>query len=197
MLPSSHSRFVGDQSQDSLNDAENGVYDSTTHLTAPIPLVYIHRSQSRDLRSPLSGTASPIHQGITPAASVPELSLQWPVEQKPVDAKVLETTLKPSQPPPPKPKVKISRWILFQLWYNTYRKLFTFVILLNLAGIITAACSRFPYAENHMGALVLGNLLCAILMRNELFLRVLYTVAIYGLRGVSTLLCLTWLKVAD
>jgi len=47
-----------------------------------------------------------------------------------------------------------------------------------------ASLGRFSYAENHLGALVLGNLLCAILMRNELFLRVLYMIFIYGLRSV-------------
>src|SRR5690606_2344651 len=56
--------------------------------------------------------------------------------------------------------------------------------LLNLAGIILAALGRFPYAEKHLGALVLGNLLMAILMRNELFLRFLYLISIYGLRSV-------------
>jgi hypothetical protein len=50
-----------------------------------------------------------------------------------------------------------------------------------------AALNRFPYAEKHLGALVLGNLLCAILMRNELFLRFLYLIAIHGLRGVGQL----------
>jgi hypothetical protein len=48
-----------------------------------------------------------------------------------------------------------------------------------------AALGRFPYAVKHLGALVLGNLLMAILMRNELFGRFLYIVAIYGLRSVG------------
>jgi hypothetical protein len=34
--------------------------------------------------------------------------------------------------------------------------------------------------------LVLGNLLMAILMRNELFLRFLYIISIYGLRSVHS-----------
>ncbi|PBP15806.1 hypothetical protein BUE80_DR013445 [Diplocarpon rosae] len=49
---------------------------------------------------------------------------------------------------------------------------------------------HFPYAENHLGALVLGNLLAAIMVRNELFLRFLYFIAIYGLRAWAPL----WLK---
>lgn len=82
------------------------------------------------------------------------------------------------------PKPKLSRWDLFALWFNTYKKFFTFVISLNATGVTMAALGRFPYAENHLGALVLGNLLMAVLMRNELFLRCLYAVGIYGLRSV-------------
>ncbi|ORX98370.1 hypothetical protein BCR34DRAFT_640930 [Clohesyomyces aquaticus] len=105
-----------------------------------------------------------VHEGITPGSSVPELSLV-------------------PKPSPPKPT--ISKWVLINLWFNTYRKFFTLITLLNLTGIILAAIGRFPYADNHMGALVLGNLLCAILFRNELWMRFLYLVFIYGLRGVS------------
>lgn len=60
-------------------------------------------------------------------------------------------------------------------------------MLLNMTGIIMAALGRFRYADHHLGALVLGNLLLAVLMRNELFLRFLYTIAIYGLRSVGLL----------
>jgi hypothetical protein len=132
-----------------------------------------------------SSPCSPIHEGLTPYSSVtrfstlPRLSLAWPAGWQPRDERKPDSAVKP-----PKPKPKPSRWILFQLWFNTYRKFFTFVTLLNLAGIVMAALGRFPYAEKHLGALVLGNLLCAILMRNELFLRFLYLIAIYGLRSV-------------
>lgn len=85
---------------------------------------------------------------------------------------------------PERPQQNISRWILLRLWFNMYRKFFIFITLLNLTGIIMATLNRFPYATNHLGALVLGNLLCAILFRNELFLRLLYTISIYGLRSV-------------
>lgn len=76
------------------------------------------------------------------------------------------------------------RMILFQLWFNTYRKFFAFIVLLNLVGVIMAALDRFSYAENHPGALVLGNILAAILVRNELFGRFLYLIANHGLRSV-------------
>ncbi|KAH9967880.1 hypothetical protein BC827DRAFT_1373120 [Russula dissimulans] len=71
-------------------------------------------------------------------------------------------------------KKKGSKWILWNLWFNTYRKLFTFVVALNLVGIILAASGHFPYAEKWTGAMALGNLTVAILVRNELFGRFLY-----------------------
>lgn len=159
-----------------LDEAEKGMHDSTLELTAP-GFVYVD-STRQSLTPSLQLPVSPIHQGITPCTSVPDLTLSAP--EKPSDAVKPQTTVK--EPVTDKPrKPKISRWILFTLWFNTYRKFFTFVTLLNLTGIILAACGHFPYAENHMGALVLGNLLCAILMRNELWMRFLYMVAIYGL----------------
>jgi hypothetical protein len=54
------------------------------------------------------------------------------------------------------------------------RKLFTFVFILNMIGIILAASGHFPYAVKYTGAMALGNLNFAILMRNELFGRFLY-----------------------
>jgi hypothetical protein len=54
------------------------------------------------------------------------------------------------------------------------RKLFTLVVTLNAVGIAFAASGHFPYAEKWTGAMALGNLNCAILMRNELFGRFLY-----------------------
>jgi len=48
------------------------------------------------------------------------------------------------------------------------------VVTLNAVGIAFAASGHFPYAEKWTGAMALGNLNCAILMRNELFGRFLY-----------------------
>lgn len=180
MVVSPQSHLAGGRSQDSLDDAEKGMYESTLELTAPPPFVYMGPKRATHINTQLLSPASPVHEGITPFSSVPELSLSWPAGRRATDANVLEATVK--KPAPRKPK--ISRWILFDLWFNTYRKFFTFVTLLNLTGIIMAALGRFPYAENHLGALVLGNLLCAIMFRNELWMRFLYMVAIYGLRSV-------------
>lgn len=148
----------------------------------PSPFVYLDQNGTKNFNLPLS-PASPIHEGITPLSSVPELSLsKKAASPEHSDVKVPEAAIKRPNPPTP----MISQWVLFNLWFNTYRKFFVLVTLLNLAGIILAALGRFTYAENHLGALVLGNLLCAILFRNELFMRFLYIVLIYGLRSVRS-----------
>lgn len=171
---------VGGQSQDSLSDAEKGMYDSTVELTAPPPFVYAGQGRLPHL-NPLSSPVSPVHEGITPCTSVPELVLPKAGKNEVSYIEVVEAPVK--KPTPTKPK--ISRWIHFELWFNVYRRFFTFVVVFNLIGIVLAATGHFKYAENHLGALVLGNLLCAILMRNELFVRFLYVISIYGLRSVS------------
>lgn len=180
MVPELQPHISGDRSPNdsSIDDAERGICDSSTELTSPF--VYLGEKQPRGFDAHLS-PVSRIHEGITPLSSVPELSLSNPTASlQKSDVKVVEVLVKKQTPPKP----MISKWILFDLWFNTYRKFFTFVTLLNLTGIILAALGRFRYAENHLGALVLGNLLTAILFRNELFMRVLYFVFIYGLRSV-------------
>lgn len=174
---------VGGQSQDSLSDAEKGIYESTVELIAPPPFVYASQGRPAQLNTLLS-PVSPVHEGITPCTSVPELALPRSAKGEVTYVEVVE---KPVQKPAPITPT-ISRWVLCELWFNAYRRFFTFVVTLNLVGIILAATGNFRYAENHLGALVLGNLLCAILMRNELFVRALYILAIYGLRSVSLVL---------
>ncbi|KAB5550783.1 hypothetical protein GE09DRAFT_1239714 [Coniochaeta sp. 2T2.1] len=192
----SHDEEIRSHSNRDFDDAEKGLYDSLRNLPptppptlmAKKPAIHVETSLSNFSSTCLSpGALSPIHEGITPFSSVPVLSLAWP------GGRAADATLsRPGKPPtltkkPDRPKPKVSRWVLFNLWFNTYKKFFTFVTLLNLAGIIMAALGRFPYAENHLGALVLGNLLTAVLMRNELLLRCLYVIAIYGLRSWAPL----------
>lgn len=55
-----------------------------------------------------------------------------------------------------------------------FRKFFTFIIILNGIGLLLAALNIWTYPRHYTGAFVLGNLLFAILMRNELFGRLLY-----------------------
>ncbi|KAF2636249.1 hypothetical protein P280DRAFT_460074 [Massarina eburnea CBS 473.64] len=184
----------GDNNHDSLSDAEKGLYDSSQAFIAPPPFVFLGQKRTTHIQTNLLSPTSPVHEGITPLSSVPELSLSWPgpaSQHKPANASKLSTVAveKPPTPPPgAKPKKRrISRWVLFQLWFNTYRKFFTFVTLSNATGIALAGLGRFEYAEKHSGALVLGNLLCAIMFRNELWMRFLYMVAIYGLKGWAPL----------
>lgn len=183
MSTKSQSDLTSTRSFSSLDDAEKGAYDSTLEftfdVTPPLPL-YLGWEKSPDFFDSTQHLCpiTPVHEGTTPAASVPELSLQFPKGSRATDATELKVTAKK---PATKAPRKVSRRVLFILWFNVYRRFFTFIILLNLVGIIMAALGRFSYAENHLGALVLGNLLCAILMRNELFIRFLYMVAIYGL----------------
>ncbi|KAJ7077609.1 hypothetical protein C8R44DRAFT_896208 [Mycena epipterygia] len=95
---------------------------------------------------------------------------------------------------PKKRKRKVSRWIEFQLWFNTYRyahtrlsvalqsdqafgrKFFTIAVILNLVGFVFAVTGKWEYPRHYTGAFVLGNLQVAILMRNELFGRFLYLI---------------------
>lgn len=181
-MVSQPSHHAGAISQD-YDDAEKGLSDSSQSFVVLPPPAHVD-DRAPILDDTLFWPISPIHEGITPYSSVPVLTLSWPAGWQPADAANPKTT---TAEKPVRAKPKISRWILFELWFNTYKRFFTFVTLLNLAGIIMASLGRFPYAETHLGALVLGNLLCAILMRNELFLRILYTISIYGLRDVRPL----------
>ncbi|KAF7799898.1 hypothetical protein EIP86_011140 [Pleurotus ostreatoroseus] len=91
-----------------------------------------------------------------------------------------------------KPKSKINWWQRIQLWFNTYRyvphdmqlgyltssvyhrKFYTIVCTVNGVGLFLAAINVWQYPRQYTGAFVLGNLVTAILMRNELFGRFLY-----------------------
>ncbi len=66
-----------------------------------------------------------------------------------------------------------------------YRKFFTFTFGLNMIGLTLAASGHFPYAIKYSGAMVVGNLNFAILMRNEIFGRILYFVVNFCFAKVS------------
>ena len=57
------------------------------------------------------------------------------------------------------------------------RKFFTIVITLNAIGILLAGLKIWIYPWNYPGAMILGNLFAAILVRNEFFGRILYLIA--------------------
>lgn len=178
---SSLARFVGippskqPASDSKLDDAEKGVLDRSDQLPIVPPAVVTREVINFQLTK---ATSTPSQGSLTPAlASTTTLGR----DEKPHSA----ISEKPSVPSPKLPVRHTRRRTKFSLWFNTYRRFFVFCVTLNGIGIVLAAVDRFPYARNHLGALVLGNLLMAILMRNELFLRFLYLIAIHGLRGVS------------
>ncbi|EUC57284.1 non-ribosomal peptide synthetase-like protein, putative [Rhizoctonia solani AG-3 Rhs1AP] len=80
----------------------------------------------------------------------------------------------PSQSKPRPRFIPASRWIRFQLWFNTYRRFFTFIVLFELAGMITAGLGHFPYAHENTEGIIIGNILAGVVVRNELFGRLLY-----------------------
>ncbi|KZP29258.1 hypothetical protein FIBSPDRAFT_1038934 [Athelia psychrophila] len=83
--------------------------------------------------------------------------------------------IKPNPPSQPKQlQRKARRRILFALWFNTYRKFFLISVTLNMVGLVLAIANVWTYPRHYTGACVLGNLLTAILVRNELFGRLLY-----------------------
>jgi hypothetical protein len=49
--------------------------------------------------------------------------------------------------------------------------MYTFVLTLNLVGIVVAAAGHFPYARERAAAIALGNVLACVAIRSELFLR--------------------------
>jgi hypothetical protein len=106
-------------------------------------------------------------------------------EKKPVDIDVFlvqslkkDAPVSPSnavKPQPPKPqKMKISKYVHFIIWYNSYKRFFTVIFILNFTALGFAAAGLWPYALKYPGALVVGNLNFALLMRNEIFGRLLY-----------------------
>lgn len=146
------------------DDAEKGLHETPQHQMAVVQYDYPKDKKDPNLITPT----------VIPAPSPP----------------------KPSAPKPVSKRRKVSNWIVFQLWFNTYRyvvqivqfafqlsdlmlmilyrKLFTFVFTLNMIGIGLAASGHWPYAIQFNGAMALGNLNFAVLMRNEVFGRCLY-----------------------
>jgi len=158
-----------------LDDAEKGILDNSNQL----PIVPPAAMTREAINLPLTRATPTLVQGYLtpPLASSTTLGR----DEKPQSA----ISEKQHVPPPKTPVRHTRKRTKFALWFNVYRRFFTFCVTLNGIGIVCAALDKFPYARNHLGALVLGNLLMAILMRNELFLRFLYLIAIHGLRGVS------------
>lgn len=178
-----------------LNDAERGIPEQEPFpIPLPLPMHHLESSSS----SP--SIAKPTYP-LTSSLPLPPLPLEKQ-ENSPQNARKREMELFRvavsvivAAPPRKKQRKKeVSRWTRVNLWFNTYRsalvchggplshrfyicrKFFTFVMVLNLVGILLAALNIWNYPRKYTGALVLGNLFAAILIRNELFGRFLYFV---------------------
>lgn len=95
-----------------------------------------------------------------------------PIPTRPVSKSLVNVQI--PQVPRKRLEHRPSRWVRFELWFNTYRKLFTFIVTWNVIGLILTISGVWTYPRRYTSAFVLGNLLMAILVRNELFGRFLY-----------------------
>lgn len=158
-------------SEQALHDAERGVAEQVYAVDLPMPPSLTASEGPTRINSvaDLKDLPPPL-----PTSDEKPLASEKKVETVTV-AKEVSTAVK--KPSPPKPKWKrASRWVRFKLWYNTYRKFFTVVVTLNAIGLLLAALNVWTYPRHYTGAFILGNLLTAILVRNELFGRFLYLV---------------------
>ncbi|KAF9012494.1 hypothetical protein BDQ17DRAFT_1419878 [Cyathus striatus] len=162
-----------------FDDAEKGVAE----LELPIP-VALPLSSSK---SSMTAVATPISSPTTAVSSqvkLPSAFSKLPKEKAKCNEKALvipsskesKEYVLPALKPRKLLERKPNRWIRFQLWFNTYRKFYVFVMTMNIVGLILAIAGVWDYPRQYTGAFVLGNLLVAILMRNELFGRLLYLV---------------------
>ncbi|GBE82485.1 hypothetical protein SCP_0408690 [Sparassis crispa] len=130
------------------DDAEKGTFD--VH-SSPVDLIYNEK------------------QALTFPKDEKELAVAsvFPVSE----AKKEQTPPKtPSKPP----KKKASKWIILQLWYNTYRKLFTIAFSVNIIMFGFAVSGHWAYAVKYGSAMAVANFNVSFLVRNEIFGRCLY-----------------------
>ncbi|KAF5251095.1 hypothetical protein FANTH_3857 [Fusarium anthophilum] len=132
----------------------------------------------------ITHTDNDAEKGLCDRSSLPTLPPPVHVASEPTATEQRSKKIPSLNAKPIPIKKPVSPWISFHLWFNTYRKLFVLCTSLNLAAMISAGLGHFSYAVNNSGAMVLGNLLFAVLVRNELFIRLLYTLTICTLRNV-------------
>ncbi|OAX42182.1 hypothetical protein K503DRAFT_395620 [Rhizopogon vinicolor AM-OR11-026] len=99
----------------------------------------------------------------------------FPVLSLKKDAPFAPSDVAKAPPAPAKPaKKKVPLWVLWVVWFNCYRRFFTVIFIVNFTGLGFAIAGKWAYAAKYPGALALGNLNVAILVRNEIFGRFLY-----------------------
>ena len=150
------------------DDAEKGLAEEV--LTPP-------RRSAAETDGPSSSSGSTVIHSpplspTTSAKQVVRLADAKTAEIEGRPAKSEEAAPTPKAPQPP--KAEYPKFLQFVLWYNMYRRLFTIAMIFNVVTITITATGDFPYAHRHLGAFVLGNLTASILVRNEIFGRILY-----------------------
>ncbi|KAG8970308.1 hypothetical protein FRC05_000682 [Tulasnella sp. 425] len=105
-----------------------------------------------------------------------------PVEKNAGDVQHIEVQ-KPAAPAPT--PIVATKWVQFQLWFNTYRKFFTVVVTFNFISIVLTCIGRFPYAQKNVGAFILGNL-CTAVLWPPLCVRLAATSALQHLGGIHS-----------
>ncbi|ESK93650.1 hypothetical protein Moror_1548 [Moniliophthora roreri MCA 2997] len=154
----------------SIDEAEKGTLE---HETPPLELAKVSVALTTPGRIALKPEAPAPLSHASSSTTVVELAVKDTASPPP--HRITPTAVLPLKPSKPNPK-KVGRWLRFALWFNTYRKLYTFVLSMNIVGLLLAATGTWQYPRQYTGAFVLGNLQVAILVRNELFGRLLYLI---------------------
>ncbi|KAJ2928288.1 hypothetical protein H1R20_g8796, partial [Candolleomyces eurysporus] len=165
-----------------VHDPEQGVPSQELYpLSLPIQVApstsWVSYTETVNSASSTSTTSEPAPYAIPPpAAAAPKPKASDYRKTLPPIPAAAESKPQLSAPPRKKLAKPVSRWIRWQLWFNTYRKFFTIVMSFNVTALILAIAGVWDYPRRYSGAMVLGNLYTAILIRNELFGRFLYLV---------------------
>ncbi|KAJ7514686.1 hypothetical protein O6H91_23G055400 [Diphasiastrum complanatum] len=110
-----------------------------------------------------------------------------------VDAKlppsVLEPAIKTAKPTQSQAKSRLDVILLEQNWSTVYKRLFVVSFVLNLACLVLAAVGHFHYAKTHAALFSVANVLMVVLVRSEVFLRIVFWLAveILGYRWIPVL----------
>ncbi|KAJ3337429.1 hypothetical protein HDU93_001069, partial [Gonapodya sp. JEL0774] len=84
-----------------------------------------------------------------------------------------------------KSNIRISKTTNFRVWFNTYKRLWVLTVALNAVLLSLAATDRFAYGKMNAPSFALGNILIAVVFRNELFLRGLFVMANSGIGSLK------------
>ncbi|KAJ7563254.1 hypothetical protein O6H91_03G102900 [Diphasiastrum complanatum] len=73
--------------------------------------------------------------------------------------------------------------LMEQNWFSVYKRLWLLSITLNVIGLVLATTGHFPYAKSRAAVFSVANILASVLVRNEVFLRVLFWLSVKLLGG--------------